>query len=88
MRFIHPFLKGKSEILKKPIENRGKVPLSNQLDSNVRELKEAFSYPANEDFVVRQLHIRTLDCEGALFFIDGMVNAEELERTVKDQLRD
>jgi spore germination protein KA len=48
----------------------------------VDELKERFSYGLNEDFVLREIYIKSLDVNGVIIYLNGMVNKDTLEKLV------
>lgn len=48
----------------------------------VSALKEAFSYPKNKDFIVRELHVRALNRKAVLLFLAGMADMKKIESDI------
>jgi spore germination protein KA len=56
--------------------------LSKSLDENLNRLKEAFSYPNNEDFKVRELYIENIHRKAVLLSLNGMVDNDAIEQHI------
>ncbi|HEU4962378.1 MAG TPA: spore germination protein [Bacilli bacterium] len=52
------------------------------LQENLEKFQQIFSYPLNEDFIVRRLYVRSLRREAALVFLESMVNEDTIERFI------
>ncbi|MFW6035976.1 MAG: spore germination protein [Halanaerobiales bacterium] len=40
------------------------------------------SYPENQDFIIRQVNINSIDVGGAILYLDGMIKKERLENNI------
>lgn len=60
--------------------NRSNENFSSSLNKNIKKLKEAFNYPLNKDFNVRELFVKALNAKGAVFFLDGVTSEENIQR--------
>ncbi|ARK32627.1 spore germination protein [Halalkalibacter krulwichiae] len=60
--------------------------LSTHYHDNVKRLKTAFSYPNNEDFVVRELSLSHLNKQAAFFYLKGTVKEDEIQEQVFNPL--
>jgi spore germination protein KA len=56
--------------------------LTKDINRNLEHIKKLFSYPINQDFVVRNLYIPSLKAGVALIFLSGMVNEDKIERNI------
>lgn len=57
-------------------------PLTFDLNNNINTLKQIFCYPVNQDFVIREIHIKAINRAGALCFLQGMADVDRLEKQV------
>lgn len=57
-------------------------PLSFDLKKNIETLKQIFCYPVNQDFVIREIHIKSIDRLGILCFLQGMADVDSLEKQI------
>ncbi|MFZ3590788.1 spore germination protein [Bacillus sp. DJP31] len=55
---------------------------SDNLEENLKKLKDSFSYPTNEDFVVRSVHIPSLKKAAALLYVKGAVDVKRIEENI------
>lgn len=51
-------------------ENQNKR-LTGNLELDLEELKNIFFYPKNKDFIIRPLHIKALDVDGFILYLEG-----------------
>lgn len=61
-------------------------PLSQDLNTNLNKIKDIFVYPANRDFIFRELHIKSVNRDAVIFFLYGMVKEEIVEEHVIEPL--
>lgn len=59
-----------------------KKNLTSDLETNVDILKSEFNYPTNQDILIRDVYINSLQVEGTLFYIGVMTNLETLEKHI------
>ncbi len=51
----------------------------NSLRKNIEMLQEIFHFPQNQDFIFRELYIKSLKKQGVVLWIDGIVNEDMLQ---------
>lgn len=57
-------------------------PLSFDFKNNLDIFKEIFCYPNNQDFVIREVYIKSINRMGMLLFLQGMTDVDSLERQI------
>lgn len=57
-------------------------PLNFDLNNNLNVLKEIFCYPVNQDFIIREVYIKSINRKGVLLFLQGMTDVETVERHI------
>lgn len=73
------FNKKNKKIMKK---SRDKEVLSGRLDIDLNRLKEEFSYPTNEDFIIRKLVLKGINKKCVLVFLGVMVNEDMIQQHI------
>jgi spore germination protein KA len=48
----------------------------------IKELKQKFSYGLNEDFIIRDIYIKSINLQGSVVFLKGMTNRDTLEKMI------
>lgn len=61
-------------------------PLASDLNTNINKFKNIFVYPANRDFIIRELHIKSINRDAVILFLYGMVKEEIIEKHVLEPL--
>lgn len=61
-------------------------PLTRDLKTNMDKMKEVFAADINRDFVVREIHIKSIDREGTLMFLIGMTDENIIQRDIMTPL--
>jgi spore germination protein KA len=76
--------KGKKNVKNQKSEQD--VLITESLEENLEPLMKIFSYPINEDFILREIYIRSLKRNAALLYMDGMVDMKSVQRHIMGPL--
>lgn len=68
------------DLISKYVENTKN--LTTDLKTNIDILKGEFNYPTNQDLLVRDVYINSLQCKGTLFYIEVMTDSRTLEEHI------
>lgn len=66
--------------------DNGSNKFSTNLEQNLTLIKKSFIVPTNKDLNIRNIYIKSLKCDGALVFIDVMVDSKIIEKEIIDPL--
>jgi spore germination protein KA len=70
------------------VSNKNGEHLATDLSDNIAKIKDIFSYPQNKDIQIRELHIKAINREGVLVFLQGMTDSDTLEKNIINPLID
>ncbi|GLC32592.1 spore germination protein [Clostridium omnivorum] len=63
--------------------DRGKdIPISDDMNYNLNKLGAIFVYPENKDFIVRDVNISSLDCDGKLIYLLGTASTDLIQTDI------
>jgi len=61
--------------------------ISSNIYQNFQNIKEIYSYPENQDFIIRQIYISCIKREAMICYLDGLIDQEILEKQVIQPLQ-
>ena len=80
MKPFFPFRKA----TKKQPEEMNRDLEQEQLDFNlfIEMVKQKFSYPLNQDFVIREMRVKSLQKDAAIFYLESMADVKSVEENI------